>query len=173
MTTPPKETWINPKIEIKETQNKGKGMFAAKPIKTGETVLIWGGGYTNEKGAKEAKKKGKLVLQWDDDLFSVEEKGEDIGYFINHSCNSNTWMKDAFTLIAKRNIREGEEITADYALWEIDPNYISNWECQCGSPLCRKRITGNDWKLPDVEERYKGHFSPLINKRILAEKHTT
>lgn len=171
MITPPKETWINSKIEIKETLNKGRGMFATELIKIGDTILIWGGEYTNAKGAKEAKGKGKLVLQWNEDLFSVEDRGDDMGYFINHACDSNAWMKDAYTLVAKRDIQVREEVTADYSLWEADPNYISKWECQCGSPVCRKRITGNDWKLPEMQERYAGHFSPLINKRIEKQKY--
>lgn len=170
MTTPPKETWINPKIEIREIQNKGKGAFAVEPIKADEIVLVWGGEYTNAQGIKEAREKGKLVLQWDDDLFSVEESGDDMGYFINHSCDSNTWMKDAYTLVAKHEIQTGEEVTADYSLWEADPNYVSKWECLCSSPVCRKKITGNDWKLLDIQERYKEHFSPLINKRIKNQK---
>lgn len=165
-----KETWINPKIEIKEVKNKGKGMFATELIKVGETVLVWGGvwgeDYTNEQGANQAKAKGKLVIQWDDDLYSVEDKGEELGYFLNHSCDPNVWMKDAFTLIAKRDIQAGEEVVADYVFWEADPNYMSEWQCQCGSPMCRERVTGNDWKLLELQEKYKGHFSPLINKRI-------
>jgi len=170
MMTPLKKDWISPKIEIKETPNKGKGMFATKPIKAGEKVLVWGGEYTNTLGAKEAKASGKLVMQWDNDLYSVEDKGNDMGYFINHACDPNTWMNDSYTLVAKHDIQIGEEITADYALWEADSNYISKWECHCDSSVCRKRITGNDWKLPEVQERYKGHFSPLINKRIEKSK---
>jgi|YNPBryulayer2012_1023412.scaffolds.fasta_scaffold14247_3 SET domain-containing protein len=169
MISPPQKTWLNPKVEIRETPNKGKGMFARDFIKKGEKVLIWGGEYTDERGAKLAKSMGKLVLQWDDNLYSVEDKGEDVGYFINHSCDSNTWMTDAFTLSARRDIKKGEEITADYALWE-SPDYVSSWECLCGSPYCRGRVTGNDWKLPEVQERYKGHFSPLINKKIKKER---
>ena len=171
MTTPPKETWINPKIEIRETSNKGKGMFATALIKTSDIILIWGGEYANAKGAEEAKEKGRLVFQWDDDLFSVEDRGDDMGYFINHACDSNTWMRDAYTLVAKRDIQVGEEVTADYALWEADQNYISKWECYCGSLVCRKRITSNDWKLPEVQERHTGNFSPLINKRIKKQKY--
>ena len=168
--TPPKDTWINPKIEIKETQNKGRGMFAVELIKANEKILIWGGEYTDAQGATEAKGKGKLVLQWDYNLYSVEDRGDDMGYFINHSCDSNTWMEDAYTLVAKLDIQIGEEVTADYALWEADPNYVSKWNCSCGSPVCRKKITGNDWKLPEVQARYGGHFSPLINKRIEKSK---
>ena len=166
MTTTPKETWINSKIEIKESPEKGRGMFAIELIKADEKILVWGGEYTDAQGAREAKAKGKLVLQWDDDIYSVEDRGDDMGYFINHACDSNTWMKDAYTLTARRDIQIGEGITADYALREADPNYISKWDCKCGSSTCRKKITGNDWKLPKVQKRYKGHFIPLINKRI-------
>ncbi|MCL5006979.1 MAG: SET domain-containing protein-lysine N-methyltransferase [Patescibacteria group bacterium] len=97
----------------------------------------------------------------------MEEPGVEQGYFINHSCDSNTWMADAFTLIARRDIKRGEEITADYALWENE-NYSSDWQCVCGSPFCRGHITGDDWRLPEVQKRYRGHFSPLINKKIEA-----
>jgi len=162
----PKETWINPKIKIRETVNKGKSMFATEPIKTGEKVLIWGGEYINKDKVEKTKANGKLVMQWDDDLFSVEKRGKDPGYFINHSCDSNTWMSDTFTFITKRDIKAGEEVTADYALWEANEDYVSEWECKCGSPLCRKRVTGKDWRLPEIQTRYKGYFSPLINKRL-------
>lgn len=75
-------------------------------------------------------------------------------------------MEGAFTIVAKRDVEAGEELTIDYALWEADENYISSWECNCGSSRCRKRVTGNDWRLAELQERYKGHFTPLINKRI-------
>jgi SET domain-containing protein len=161
--------WVNPKIEIREVAGKGRGMFAAARINNGEKVLMWGGNYVNAVEAEKAKAAGKLVMQWDEDLYSIEDRGEEVGYFINHSCDANTWMADARTLIAKRDIEAGEEATADYALWE-NGDYVSGWECRCGSPLCRGRVTGQDWKLPNVQERYRGHFSPLINRKINEKK---
>ena len=159
-------SWITPKAEIKESPIGGKGMFAVGDIALGEVVTVWQGTYTDQKGAEKAKQEGKLVMQWDDNLFSVEDRGDDDGYFINHSCDSNLWMEDAYTLIARKYIKSGEEITADYALWEADENYISKWECSCGSIDCRKKITGKDWRINKIQEKYKDHFSPLINKRI-------
>jgi hypothetical protein len=76
-------------------------------------------------------------------------------------------MKDAFTLIARIDINNDEEITADYALWEWDENKISKWECTCGKSCCRKRMTGKDYQSPQVQIKYAEHFSPLINKRIM------
>ena len=85
---------------------------------------------------------------------------------MNHSCDSNTWMKDARTIIARKNIKPNEEVTIDYALFESTDDWIGPWECKCESPLCRKQYTGKDWMNPELQKRYKGHFSPFNNKRI-------
>ncbi|MGE5426230.1 MAG: SET domain-containing protein [Bacillota bacterium] len=161
------EDWLSPKVEIRTTEEKGRGIFAVSPIAAGEKIIIWGGEYVDEKKSEEEKAKGKKVMQWDENLYSVENNGESLGYFINHSCEPNTWMSGAFTIIARRDIAPGEEVTADYALWEArGDDFVSKWECKCGKPNCRKRITGKDWKSADLQERYKDHFSPLINKWI-------
>ena len=173
MQSVPKESWINPKIRLRRSNLHGKGMFARKPIKEGEVVLIWGESYKgkrseytdDKKKAMSAKKNGKLVLQYDENLWSIEERGAGDDYFINHSCDSSLWFNDAFTLAVRQPIRAGEEVTLDYALFETD-DYKSKWVCRCGSLNCRKVITGHDWQRPDVQQRYKGHFTPLINKQI-------
>src|ERR1051326_6068707 len=162
----PSKTWIDPRIEIRTSPLEGRGMFATAPIQAGEKVVVFGGGYTDEEGAREAQREKKFVMQWDENIYSVEGSGVAEGYFINHSCDPNTWMQDAFTLIARRDIQTGEELTADYALWEADEKYVSQWECHCHVPLCRKRVTGKDWRVKELQERYQGHFSPLLNKRI-------
>ena len=163
----PEKSSFSSKIEIRSSPLQGKGMFAKELIKAGETVIIWGGDYVSKEEAMKAKNQdGKVVMQLDEDLFTVEDRGDDLTYFINHSCDPNVWMKNAFTLIARRDIQPGEELTADYILWEADENYVAKWDCNCGSPLCRKKITGKDWRLPELQERYKNHFTPFLNKRI-------
>ena len=158
--------WVNSKVEVRNSPFEGKGMFAKETIREGEKVIVWRGQYVNTTKAEQARLDGKLVMQWDDDLFSIEKRGDDQGYFINHSCDSNLWMQDAYALIAKRKIPVNEEITADYALWEADENYISGWNCKCGSEKCRGKVTGKDWQTFEVQEKYLNHFSPLINRRI-------
>ena len=158
--------WISPKVEVRSSTLEGKGIFALAPINPGEKIVIWRGRYTNKDGSDKARLEGKLVMQWDEDLYSIEDRGDDQGYFINHSCDSNLWLANAYTLIARRPIYAGEELTADYALWEADDNYISKWVCKCGSVNCRKKVTGKDWRLKEVQKQYQDHFSPLINKRI-------
>jgi SET domain-containing protein len=90
--------------------------------------------------------------------------GSGVGGF-NHSCDSNLWMLDEVTVIARRDIAAGEELTLDDALASDDPSFRLG-PCRCGTPACRGTITGADWRLPEVQARYEGHFSPFLNERI-------
>jgi len=47
-----------------------------------------------------------------EDLHLVLPPGQ-LNYFGNHSCNSNPWWVDAYTLAARRPITAGEEVTSD------------------------------------------------------------
>jgi hypothetical protein len=38
--------------------------------------------------------------------------------------------------------------------------------CSCGSQNCRGNITGEDWKRPDLRERYAGYYMPYLQRRI-------
>jgi hypothetical protein len=157
--------WLSPKAEERSSSIDGAGIFAKEPIRRGEKVIILKGNYTNSIGAEKAKKEGLFVLQWDDDLYSYEIRGDDNGYSINHSCNSNLWMDDAYTFTARRDIQKGEELTIDYALF-AEESYISKWSCKCKTKQCRKRVTGMDWKNPSIQQQYQNHFSPFLNKKI-------
>jgi D-alanine-D-alanine ligase len=58
----------------------------------------------------------------------------------NHSCTPNT-AYDGLNVIAIRDIRDGEELTVDYALF-IDES-MEPFACQCGSENCREIVFGN------------------------------
>ncbi len=167
--------WIDPRIRIQPSPIHGKGMFAIAPIKQGEVVNIWGGTVLlasediEGKKAKEWKAKGYVWAAIGEGLYLANLLGgdnKDLTNFINHSCDPNVWMQDEVTLIARRNITAGEEITVDYAMFEEDEDWIPTWECLCGSKLCRGRFTGKDWQRKELHERYRNHFSPFINDRI-------
>ena len=169
MNTPneyPTPSWISPKVEIRESPTHGRGMFATSPLSAGEAVAIWGGTLVDIEAATLARSEGKLVMQVDDNLYSVEDRGEDQTYFMNHSCDPNVWMTDAVTLVARRSIPTGEELTVDYALFEASEDFTAEWECACGSDVCREQVTGRDWRRLDLQERYAGHFLPLIARRF-------
>jgi hypothetical protein len=75
-------------------------------------------------------------------------------------------MADEVTLVARRDLEAGEEATVDYALFTTRSNWMLDRRCRCGSPHCRLIITGDDWMREDLQERYRDHFSPFINRRI-------
>jgi hypothetical protein len=88
---------------------------------------------------------GKLVMQWDEGLFSFESRGDDEGYLLNHSCDSSICMLGAHTLVARRDIDTSEELVAVYALWESDEQFEGSWIYKCGSAQCRNIVNWKDW----------------------------
>ena len=143
-------------------------MFACHRIVKGERVVIWGGTVFTEEEIRAGKARKHSVAAIGEGLYLAAGPGEPESPddFMNHSCDPDVWMDDEVTLATMRDIRAGEELTADYAMWSTDPNWTLPSPCGCGSPLCRRAVTGNDWKLKDPQERYRGHFSPFINHRI-------
>ncbi|KQC14641.1 MAG: hypothetical protein APR63_05255 [Desulfuromonas sp. SDB] len=61
----------------------------------------------------------------------------------------------------------GEEVTTDYALWQLDEHFISSWICHCGAAYCRGRVTGNDWKSQVLQQRYDCYTTLELIKRTL------
>lgn len=41
-----------------------------------------------------------------------------------------------------------------------------NLPCGCGTKDCRKIITDNDWKLPELQNRYDGYFQWFLQEKI-------
>lgn len=164
------QTWNDPRIEIKNSPISGGGMFARESIKKDKIICIVGGVVMtgSEFEAFQANHSTYNAIQIDEDLHLVEqpEVTRTLDGSMNHSCDSNVWMEDEVTLVARRDIAAGEEITVDYSLFTAQPNWTLDNPCHCGSSRCRHRITGNDWKIKDVQERYRNHFSPFINRRI-------
>ena len=80
----PPETWISPKIEVRVSPVHGKGTFAIAAIAAGEAVQVWGqrwqgsltAEYTADAGrAALAARRGLVVMQWDEELYSIERGG--------------------------------------------------------------------------------------------------
>ena len=163
-------TWTDPRIEFRSSRISGMGMFAREPIKKGETVCIVGGNVMtdSEFAAFQASHRIHNSIQIDEHLHLVEdpEVTQSLEGSMNHSCDSNTWMADDVTLVARQDIKAEEEATVDYALFTTQSNWMLDARCRCGSPYCRRIITGDDWRREDVQERYRNHFSPFINRRI-------
>lgn len=158
-------SYISPKLEIRtDTTIEGRGMFARQPIKKGELIALWGGDVV-DRAQYEAlhDHQRRQSAQVEENLYLVSSKPGP-GDFINHSCDPNAGLDGQIAILAMRAIQPGEEVTIDYAMCDGDPK--DSFECLCGSAKCRRVVTGNDWMLPELQERYAGHFSPYLERRI-------
>ena len=156
-------SWLDPRVDVRVSEIEGNGLFARAMI---------------ERDAVVASLRGRVLTDAEFDALTFEKysalaigenqhlllNADDPVTFGNHSCDPNLWMGDATTVIARRDIQPDEELTIDYALHTVSAAW--SMPCRCGSPLCRQRVTGNDWRLPPLQVRYEGHFSPFINARV-------
>jgi uncharacterized protein len=163
-------SWTNPRTEVRPSPIQGRGVFAREPILAGEVVEIIGGTVMTQAQfeAFVATETRYNAVQTAEDAHLVErpEVTEGRRGSLNYSCDSNLWMTDEATAVARRDIAAGEELTLDYALHTASPAWELDGPCNCGSPLCRGTGRGSDWRLPELRDRYRGHFSPFINERI-------
>lgn len=79
---------------------------------------------------------------------------------MNHSCDPNTWWSGSITLVARRDIGAGEEVTYDYATADVDHEF--EMECRCGSLRCRGTISNRDHLDPDWQSRYGTNLPPHV-----------
>jgi len=165
-------SWFDPRVALHTSPTHGQGIFATARIRAGEVVVEWGGDVYTTEELHSLKLEGAWSYSIIDEGLYLFAPADAQDYFINHSCDPNIWMADEVTIIARHDIRPGEEIRGDYALWESEPDYRLA-PCACQSPLCRTAITGNDWMRPDLQARYQDHFLPFLNRRIRAQKSDT
>ncbi|MEX2227561.1 MAG: SET domain-containing protein-lysine N-methyltransferase [Dehalococcoidia bacterium] len=154
--------WVGPsKVE-------GEGLFTARPIKRNATVIIWGGVVVTMADFKAGKglAHSNVGLAEDVYLASPPEDGLGLDDCMNHSCDPNLWLNDEITLVARRDIDAGEELTIDYAIELLDQTYVMKTSCNCGAASCRGQITGRDWSLPQVYETYEAHLAPFVQRRL-------
>ncbi|NJL72784.1 MAG: SET domain-containing protein, partial [Candidatus Competibacteraceae bacterium] len=144
------------------------GVFALQPIRQGELLGLFGGDImTADQLTQVADDIRPLSIQVEEDLYLVSLDPSP-GDRFNHCCDPNAGVEGHIAIVALRDIKAGEHICFDYAM--SDGSEYDEFECQCGSPLCRGRVTGNDWQIPELQERYKGHFMPYLQRRIEAAK---
>jgi hypothetical protein len=62
---------------------------------------------------------------------------------------------------------KGDDITFDYGTSE---EHDQPWTCACGTALCRKKITANDWQRPELVARYDRHFLKHIQAKVDAAR---
>jgi uncharacterized protein len=158
-------SYLSPKLESRPHAEKGNcGVFCNEPIARDEIVALWGGKVLSAGEIdRDMPNFTQQVLQIEDDFFLLCPTMEPSDCF-NHCCDPNVGMSGQIGLIAMRDIEVGEEVCLDYAM--CDGSDYDEFDCSCGAPNCRGRVTGQDWKRPELWEKYDGYFSPYLQRRI-------
>ena len=70
-------------------------------------------------------------------------------------------------VVARRSVRGCDRRTvagrgADDRLRDELGDATFTMECTCGAALCRGTITGHDWRRPELQQRYDGHWIPAL-----------
>jgi uncharacterized protein len=170
---PPPECWLSPAVEVRPSPIHGRGLFARAVIRADAVVSRLGGCLVTEAGLRRAFR--SAAEQPGPPYIDTITVGEDTHLILpagspngagNHGCDPNLWWTDAFTLVARRTVRPGEELTNDYGTSTGLADF--RMPCRCGSPLCRGTVTGDDWRRRDLRDRYGDHWIPILLARIQA-----
>lgn len=170
----PSNSYFSPKLAAREMPGKGgHGVFAVEPIEAEEILIVWGGGVFPQAAFDALPVDVQThALQIDEDMYMVPAHGvAESADLVNHSCEPNAGLRGQIILVAMRPIAAGEEVCFDYAMCDSSP--YDEFQCGCGLPTCRGTITGNDWKLPQLWDKYYDYFSSYLKRRIHALKAQT
>lgn len=162
-------SYFNSKCENREHREGGCGVFARADIARDELVSLWGGRIIGVDDLDPSIPRfTQRILQLDEGLYLLTSEEPEPNDCFNHSCEPNLGFFGQIGLVAMRDIKAGEELTFDYAMSDGSP--YDEFDCHCGLPNCRGKITGGDWKLPELWEKYQGYFFavPCPSNCILA-----
>jgi SET domain-containing protein len=167
----PPEVWVDERVVVAASAIHGRGLFAAGDLDEGTIVVRLGGRrvttdeLTRLMDDVRADPAAPYVdtITLDEDVHLVLPSGS-MAHFGNHSCDPNLWHSSALELATRRAIAAGTELTLDYGTNSGAPRF--DMDCACASRTCRGRITGDDWRRPELQRRYGAHWTPALLARI-------
>ncbi len=137
------------RTQVRESAIHGKGVYAIRPLKAGDTVLEYRGEIITWQEALDrhphdpSQPNHTFYFHLDDGHVIDGKYQGNSAKWINHSCDPNLEAEqdgDRVFLKALRDIAVGEELFFDYGLI-IDARMTAKlkkeYACWCGSPKCR------------------------------------
>jgi hypothetical protein len=163
------DNYRTPLAESRDDRGRGHGSFVSAFIPRLTAIATFGGLASDFTGlsAHPAERVARSI-QIEVDRFLVGPERREPGDSINHSCAPNCGMRNATQVVAMRDIAVGEELTFDYAMTDMAP--YDEFDCSCGTPECRGRVTAEDWQREDLRHRYAGWFAPHVQRAIDASR---
>jgi uncharacterized protein len=140
---------------VRPSAIEGLGLFAARAFRAGERIrrIKVAREITPEAPLREDRGERADHCDYPDGrtvLLAFPDR------HVNHSCDPSAWVRyegDAASLVARRDLAAGDEITCDY---NINITGGTAWPCRCGAARCRGVTHGDFFLLPaDVQLEYR------------------
>jgi hypothetical protein len=141
-----------PRIAVRNSPIHGRGVYAARPLAKGDTVIEYKGEFITWKECDRRPPSDPndphhtFFFSLSDGKHVIDAAvGGNAARWINHACNPNCETEEdedgrRVFIKARRNINAGEELNYDYGLIideRITPTVKKNYECRCGARNCR------------------------------------
>ena len=166
MRVPPAASGLHRSVEVRPSTIAGRGLFATADLPAGTVVSRLGGRLVSTEELTSAMTSAvgyvdSIVV--DEDWHLLLAAGSD-NRFGNHSCDPNLGWVDEYTLATMVNVPTGRELLSDYAMSTADPDYLLR--CHCESYRCRQMVAGDDWRIPQLQIRYRGWWVPYVQSLV-------
>ena len=161
---------MDERVVVAASGIEGLGLVATAPIGRGEVVARLAGElvtsaelearFAAAAAGPEAPYIDTLTVYEDAHLVLPPDTSIHRG---NHACEPNLWLVGPYELATRRTVEAGEELTLDYATITGAAGFVL--PCACGAATCRGEITSDDWRRPELQARYAGHWAPALADR--------
>lgn len=164
--------------QVKQTKEKGRGIFAAKEIPAGTVIGDYLGTVIDMAQFDPGDDAEHLFLMYFTDRACIYPDDTRPGvHLINHSCRPNCWIysyRGHTLFFSLRTIKPGEELTISYLLSPDDGTCAPCIHvCKCGSKFCTGSMHLSPkayalWQTFQKNERKKTRRVPFRFGDILA-----
>ncbi|KAF0700090.1 Aste57867_9369 [Aphanomyces stellatus] len=103
----------------------------------------------------------KYAVEFDSTL----DASKDPSFYFNHSCAPNCWFNNDDTITTRRDVKQGEQLTYDYACTETESSLHYGMQCLCGAATCRGVLTFSQWRNRAFIMANQGHVSQYIARK--------
>jgi hypothetical protein len=154
--------------EIRETAEKGRGVFALKTVEPGTVIGEYVGTVLRHDDAIETEDQGHFHMHLIEDIYCLADKNTLGTHLLNHSCAPACGVEDFkghAVYFALRTIHPGEEITISYGLGK--PNKFCNpchHACHCESQFCRGSWHSADEEYDMTRDRSAAEYQQTLEE---------
>ncbi len=171
--------------QIRQTSDKGRGVFATQRIPSGTVIGDYLGRVLSLSDFDPDSEQEMYLMAFGTSMYIYPDMKNPGIYLVNHSCQPNSWMyiyRGHTLFFALRDITPGEEITISYLLCPLEMSCTNGCvhECFCGSTFCRGTMHASlesytAWHAYLKKEKRKtkmasytvgAHLSPLVSYPI-------